>query len=81
MGRPYAYIKFDKTIKKKGKEFANPGSKSNTNRLNEDLADIQSIMKKNINEVLRRGDNIEHMQVSQFVRQKLIVWYHSTDGL
>ena len=62
VGRPYAYIKFDKNIKKIGKEFANPGSRSNTNHLNDDLADIQSIMKKNINEVLKRGDNIEHMQ-------------------
>ena len=62
VGRPYAYIKFDKTIKRKGKEFANPASRSNTNRLNEDLADTMNIMKKNINEVLKRGDNIEHMQ-------------------
>jgi len=44
--RPYAYIKFDKTIKKKGKDFANPNSRSNTGRLSEDLHDIHNIMKK-----------------------------------
>jgi len=62
VARPYAFIKFDKSIKKKGKEFANPGSRSNASRLSEDLSDITTIMKKNINEVLKRGENIEHMQ-------------------
>jgi len=51
VARPYAFIKFDKNIKKKGKEYANPSSRSNTSRLNDDLSDIHSIMKKNINEV------------------------------
>mmetsp|Transcript_37780 Transcript_37780/g.102998 ORF Transcript_37780/g.102998 Transcript_37780/m.102998 type:complete len:184 (+) Transcript_37780:112-663(+) len=59
--RPYAYIKFDKTIKKKGKDFANPNSRSNTGRLSEDLHDIHNIMKKNINEVLKRGEGLESM--------------------
>jgi len=61
VARPYAFIKFDKTIKKKGKEYANPNSRSNSTRLNEDLADIHSIMKKNINEVLRRGEGLDTM--------------------
>jgi len=62
VARPYAYIKFDKNIKKKGKEYANPTSRHNTSRLNEDLSDIHSIMKKNIHDVLKRGEDINHMQ-------------------
>mmetsp|Transcript_23911 Transcript_23911/g.53974 ORF Transcript_23911/g.53974 Transcript_23911/m.53974 type:complete len:238 (+) Transcript_23911:164-877(+) len=62
VARPYYFIKFDKNIKKKVKDFANPSSRSNASRLNDDLSDIHSIMKKNINEVLKRGENIDHMQ-------------------
>ncbi len=46
--RPYAFIAFDKVIQRKRKEFMDPTSRSNIARVNEDLADIQSIMKKNI---------------------------------
>lgn len=53
--RPYAFIKFDQVIQRKRKDFIDPTSRQNTTKLNEDLADIQSIMRKNINEVLNRG--------------------------
>jgi vesicle transport protein SEC22 len=59
--RPYAFIKFDKFIQKKHKEFVDPSSRQNTGKLNEDLADIQSIMKKNIQEVLNRGEKLDHV--------------------
>lgn len=61
VARPYAFIKFDKLIKKKGKEFANPNSRNNAGRLTEDIADIHSIMKKNINDVLKRGEGLDTM--------------------
>ena len=38
-----------------------PTSRQNTTKLNSDLADIQSIMRKNINEVLNRGEKLEHV--------------------
>mmetsp|Transcript_15039 Transcript_15039/g.28005 ORF Transcript_15039/g.28005 Transcript_15039/m.28005 type:complete len:228 (+) Transcript_15039:76-759(+) len=59
--RPYQFIKFDKYIQKKVKEFVDPSSRSNSTKLNEDLADIQSIMKKNIQEVLNRGEKLDHV--------------------
>ena len=34
-------------------------ARSNTHRLNDDLADIHNIMKKNINEVLNRGERLD----------------------
>ncbi|KAL7461890.1 hypothetical protein ACHAXS_002297 [Conticribra weissflogii] len=59
--RPYAFIKFDIAIQRKRKEFVDPTSRSNTTKLNEDLADIQSIMRRNIDEVLNRGEKLEHV--------------------
>mmetsp|Transcript_4854 Transcript_4854/g.9287 ORF Transcript_4854/g.9287 Transcript_4854/m.9287 type:complete len:194 (+) Transcript_4854:383-964(+) len=59
--RPYQFIKFDKFIQKKVKEFVDPSSRSNATKLNSDLADIQSIMKKNIQEVLNRGEKLDHV--------------------
>lgn len=38
-----------------------PSSRSNATKLNSDLADIQSIMKKNIQEVLNRGEKLDHV--------------------
>lgn len=61
VARPYAFIKFDKTIQKKRKDFLDPNSRNNMQRLNSDLADIQSIMKKNIQEVLNRGERLDHV--------------------
>lgn len=59
--RPYAFIKFDLVIQRRRKEFVDPTSRQNTTKLNEDLADIQSIMRKNINEVLNRGEKLENV--------------------
>ncbi|CAM9252939.1 unnamed protein product [Ascophyllum nodosum] len=59
--RPYAFIKFDKVIQRKRKEFIDPQSRNNMARLNDDLADIHSIMKQNIEEVLNRGERLDHV--------------------
>ncbi|RMX63382.1 hypothetical protein KXD40_005231 [Peronospora effusa] len=59
VARPYAFIKFDKFIQKKRKEYADPNSSQNMHRLNDDLADIHNIMRKNIQEVLNRGERVE----------------------
>jgi len=59
--RPYQFIKFDQYIQRKQREFVDPSSRQNTSKLNEDLADIHSIMKKNIQEVLNRGEKLENM--------------------
>ena len=61
VGRPYAYIWFDKTIQRKRKEFADPNSRGNLGKLSEDLNDIHSIMQKNITDVLDRGQKLEHV--------------------
>ena len=48
-------------LQRRRKDFIDPTSRQNTTKLNQDLADIQSIMKRNINEVLNRGEKLEHV--------------------
>ncbi|DBA00597.1 TPA: hypothetical protein N0F65_007726 [Lagenidium giganteum] len=61
VARPYAFIKFDKFIQKKRKDYTDPNSSQNMSRLNDDLADIHNIMRKNIQEVLNRGERVENV--------------------
>jgi len=43
------------------KEYIDPSSSSNATRLKEELSDIRNIMRKNIAEVLDRGEKLEHV--------------------
>ena len=61
--RPYQFIKFDKFIQRKVREYTDPNSRANASKVSEDLSEIQSIMKKNIQDVLNRGEKLD--QVSQ----------------
>jgi vesicle transport protein SEC22 len=61
VARPYAYLKFELVMSRTRKNYGDPTSKQNTTKLNEDLADIQSIMRTNINEILNRGEKLEHV--------------------
>eukprot|EP00924_Labyrinthula_sp_SR-Ha-C_P009265 snap_masked-scaffold_2-processed-gene-18.22-mRNA-1 protein AED:0.13 eAED:0.15 QI:0/0/0/1/1/1/2/0/224 len=57
--RPYAFIKFDKEIQKLSKDFSDPNSKKNMSKLSSEILEVQNIMKKNIQDVLGRGDRLE----------------------
>lgn len=59
VSHPYAFIKFDKVIQRKRKDYADPNSRQNMAKLNEGITDIHNIMKKNINEVLNRGERLD----------------------
>lgn len=59
---PYPYIKFDKQIQRMRKEYNDPNSKHATSRLNVELQDVTTIMKKNIQDVLDRGQRLETTQ-------------------
>ena len=77
VGRPYAFIWFDKTIQRKRKDYADPNSRNNMGKLGDDLNDIHSIMKKNITDVLDRGQKLEHVSaVSSRLREdsKKFAW-------
>lgn len=59
--RPYAFITFDKTLQRKRKEYADPNARRNQQKIDEDIADITSIMKRNIDEVLNRGEKLDRL--------------------
>ena len=59
--RPYAFILADPIIQRKQREFIDPKSTVNSNKLNQDLSDIHSIMRQNISQVLDRGEKLEHV--------------------
>ena len=75
--RPYAFIKFDREIRNLKKDFADPGSRKNMQRLQENLVEIQNIMRKNIDDLMQRGTALESLQNdSQKLHQdsKTLVW-------
>jgi len=59
--RPYAFIQFDPILQRKQREFVDPTSRENTTKINQDLSDIHSIMRQNIEQVLNRGEKLEHV--------------------
>ena len=61
VSHPYAFIKFDKIIQRKRRDYQNPNSSKNMQRLNSELADITNIMRMNIEEVLSRGERLEQV--------------------
>merc|ERR1711924_78186 len=57
--KPYYFIKFDRQITKKKNEYKDPNSSKALNRLNDNLTEVSSIMRQNIDEILHRGDNLD----------------------
>merc|ERR1719191_824677 len=55
--KPYYFIKFDRQITKKKNEYKDPSSTKSLNRLNENLTEVSSIMRQNIDDILSRGEN------------------------
>jgi vesicle transport protein SEC22 len=61
--RPYAFIKFDRELRNIRREFANPQSQ-HMQRLQDSLQEVQSIMRKNIEDLVNRGDNLNDIRNS-----------------
>jgi len=59
--RPYAFIKCEPILQKKQRDFVDPTSSQNSDKLNRDLSDIHSIMRQNISQVLDRGEKLDHV--------------------
>ena len=59
--RPYALIQYDTLLSKYQRDFADPTTQQNSSKLSQDLSDITTIMKKNIEQVLDRGEKLEHV--------------------
>jgi vesicle transport protein SEC22 len=59
--RPYPFMRFDQTIQRAKRQYADVRSQRNVARLNDDLQEIEHIMKTNIAEVLGRGERIDEL--------------------
>lgn len=59
--RPYAFIKFDTFIQKTKKLFQDSRSSRNLAKINDDLAEVHTIMTRNIAEVLGQGEQLNNM--------------------
>eukprot|EP00405_Crypthecodinium_cohnii_P041509 CAMPEP_0206560000 /NCGR_PEP_ID=MMETSP0325_2-20121206/20749_1 /ASSEMBLY_ACC=CAM_ASM_000347 /TAXON_ID=2866 /ORGANISM="Crypthecodinium cohnii, Strain Seligo" /LENGTH=225 /DNA_ID=CAMNT_0054061649 /DNA_START=188 /DNA_END=865 /DNA_ORIENTATION=+ len=57
--KPYYFIKFDRQITKRKSEYRDPTSSKALGRLNENLAGVSNIMRQNIDEILKRGENLD----------------------
>ena len=67
--RPFQFIHYDPIIQRKQRDFRDPSQQKS--KLNEDLNEIQSIMRKNIDEILNRGEKLDHVSnISQELRTK-----------
>lgn len=75
VGRQYAYIKFDRVIQKKRREYADPNSNANSKKINDDLQCIHNIMRKTIDDVLDRGNKLDGM-VIVYRYSVFIVYYY-----
>lgn len=59
--KPYAFIKFERQITKKKSEYRDFGSNKQLMKLNESLGEVQDIMRKNIDDLLLKGENLEQV--------------------
>uniref|UniRef100_A0A3B0N2X1 Vesicle-trafficking protein SEC22b n=1 Tax=Theileria annulata TaxID=5874 RepID=A0A3B0N2X1_THEAN len=57
--KPYHFIGFDRVIYKIKNELNSPNSLKSLNMINDSLNEVTNIMKKNIDEILSRGENLE----------------------
>ncbi|KAF4697718.1 Vesicle-trafficking protein S22a [Perkinsus olseni] len=57
--KPYHFISFDRQITKRRNDYRDPTSTRALNRLNDSLTEVNSIMQKNIDDILTRGEKLE----------------------
>lgn len=69
--RPFEFIRYDPIVQRKQRDFRDGQQQPQNSRLNEDLSEIQNIMKKNIDEILNRGEKLDNVSnISNELRNK-----------
>mmetsp|Transcript_11679 Transcript_11679/g.42694 ORF Transcript_11679/g.42694 Transcript_11679/m.42694 type:complete len:219 (-) Transcript_11679:221-877(-) len=63
VARPYAFVKFDTFIQKTKKLYLDTRTQRNLSKLNEDLADIQQVMTRNIQDALGMGERLDQVSM------------------
>jgi vesicle transport protein SEC22 len=61
--KAYAFIKFDTYIQKARRSYQDVRAQHNLDRLKEELVDVQHVMQTSIQDVLDRGNKLEHMSL------------------
>lgn len=59
--RPYACVSFEPRLSKLRRDYLDPQAPGNLRKLNSDLTDIHHIMQQNIQDVLQRGESLDHI--------------------
>ncbi|CAL3966134.1 hypothetical protein PZA11_002890 [Diplocarpon coronariae] len=68
--RPYAFMEFDTFINRTKGTYSDTRATQNLDKLNDELSDVTKVMKKNIEDLLYRGDSLERMgEVSSRLRE------------
>lgn len=68
--RPYAFNDFDTFIQRSKKSYENPRASDNLSKLDQQLRETTTIMSKNLEDLLYRGDSLDKMgQMSQDLKE------------
>ncbi|GFE54769.1 synaptobrevin family protein [Babesia ovis] len=57
--KPYSFMSFDRKIHKIKANFKDPNSSKALNMINNSLNEVTNIMRRNIDEILQRGENLD----------------------
>mmetsp|Transcript_13988 Transcript_13988/g.20663 ORF Transcript_13988/g.20663 Transcript_13988/m.20663 type:complete len:225 (-) Transcript_13988:58-732(-) len=69
--RPFRFIHYDPIIQRLQRGYRDAKASSGNAQLQDDLGDIQTIMRKNIDEILNRGEKLDHVSnMSAELQQK-----------
>lgn len=69
--RPYAFVSFDNYMQKTKKLYQDERAQTNLDKLNTELADVKSVLHKNIEDLLYRGDSLDKMSdISSSIRME-----------
>jgi len=69
--RPFRFIHYDPIIQRKQRDYRDARNGAGGGKLQEDLSEIQTIMRKNIDEILNRGEKLDHVSnISSELQQK-----------
>ncbi|CAD7973885.1 unnamed protein product [Amoebophrya sp. A25] len=59
--KPYYFIKFERTIQRKQKEYRDPKSNSSLQKLSDSLVEVQSVMRQNLDDLIEKGEKLERV--------------------
>merc|ERR1712216_300702 len=62
ISRPFGAISFQPNLQKIREKYLNPREKDNLEKLNANLYQIQNIMQRNIEQIMDRGEKMEHVE-------------------